>query len=59
MSLIEAIRDENEKVRMNACKALIRIGKPAIEILTTILNDKNEVVQRFAALCLKQIEING
>jgi len=59
-SLIESFRDENEEIRISATAALIEIGEPTIEPLTAILNNnnENEIVRRYAALCLKKIAGN-
>lgn len=55
--LIAAFRKhENCVFKDTLIKALVNIGKPAIEALTTVLNDKSRVMRKFAASVLGDIK---
>jgi len=55
--LIQALNDEDSRVRVRAAEALGRIGdKRAVGPLTDALNDEDEMVRTFAKIGLESIE---
>jgi HEAT repeat protein len=56
--LIEALQDDNAKVRESAVKALLKIGPAAVEATTPLierLEDPDEWVKRYAATALGEV----
>lgn len=53
--LADALRDEDTRVVDEVKKSLIKIGKPAIEPVINLLNDRNGDVQRNAGCVLSKI----
>ncbi|MDD5774112.1 MAG: HEAT repeat domain-containing protein [bacterium] len=53
--LVEALRDEDSRVTDEVKKALIKIGKPAVDRVMVLLNDPNGDAQRNAGYVLSKI----
>jgi len=54
--LIKAVREyRSPKVREKVTKALVKIGKPAVEPLLEVLNDKDSIIRQGAAAVLGRI----
>ena len=54
--LTESLRDKDLGVHIGARTALVKIGKPSIEHLHSLLNDPDYKISKAAEWCLKKIE---
>lgn len=53
--LLQALKDKNQDVRMDAIKALVTIGTPAFDSLIEALKEENQNVKKGAIIALGEI----